>query len=62
MKEQLVAKVENIAPKGEIAHDEQFLLLPQCFKNVSAAEASESVCMWERINPLKICYFMNPLF
>ena len=23
---------ENIAAKGEIAHDDQFLLLPQCFQ------------------------------
>ena len=27
---------------------ERFLLLSQCFKKSSAAEASESVYMWER--------------
>ena len=27
----LVNRVENIVTKGEIAHHEQFLLLPQCF-------------------------------
>ena len=36
--------------KGEIACFEQFLLLSQCFQNPSAAEASESVCMRERVN------------
>ena len=35
--------------KEEIAHFEQFPLLSQCFKKSSAAEASESVCMWERV-------------
>ena len=35
--------------KGEIAHHEQFHLWPQCFQKSSAAEASESVCMWERV-------------
>ena len=34
--------------KGEIAHYELFLLLPQCFVKTYNAEASESVCMWER--------------
>ena len=51
MKEQLLNPVENIEAKGEIAHHEkQVLLLPQCFKKSSAAEALESVCMWERDN------------
>ena len=31
---------------------EQFLLLSQCFKNLSAAEASESIYIWERV---KVC-------
>ena len=34
---------------GEIAHDEQFHHLPQCFQKLSAAEASESICKWERV-------------
>ena len=34
--------------KGEIAHYEQFPLLPQCFKKSFASEASERVCMRER--------------
>ena len=33
----------------EIAHYEQFLLLPHCFQKSSAAEASESVYIWERV-------------
>ena len=41
-------RVENNKAKGEIAHHEQFLPMPQ--KKTSAAEASESVCIWERFN------------
>ena len=39
-------KVENIVAKGEIAY-EQFLLLPQCFQKLSAADASKGVYKWE---------------
>ena len=42
-------RLENIIAKGEIAHYEQFLLLPKCFQKSSAAEASESVCMRESV-------------
>ena len=35
--------------KGEIARFEQFLLLSLCFKKPSAAEASESGYMRERV-------------
>ena len=33
------------------AHDnyERFLLLKRCFQKSSAAEASESVCLWEKV-------------
>ena len=41
--------VENIVTIGEIAQHEQFLLLPQCFKKSRDPEASESVCMCERV-------------
>ena len=34
---------------GEIAHYEQFIHLPQCFQKLSAADASESIYMWERV-------------
>ena len=43
-------KFENILANGEIAHYEQFLLLPQCLQKSSAAEASESVCIWEGLH------------
>ena len=52
MKEILLNTVENIVSKGEIAHYahyEQFHLLKKCFQKSSAAEASESVYMWERV-------------
>ena len=41
---------------GEIACFEQFLLLPQCFQKLSAADASESVYMWERDNVTGIAF------
>ena len=47
MNEQVLNKDENIVAKGEIAHHEQFHLLPQCFQKPSAVEASESFCMWD---------------
>ena len=43
--------VENIVANGDIACLEQFLLLPQCFQNLSSAEASESIYMRERVKP-----------
>ena len=51
---QSLEKVENIVTKGEIAHHEQFLLLPQCFQKSSAADASNCVGMW---NSAKHCLF-----
>ena len=30
------------------------LLLPKCFQNSSAADASENVYMWEKVNPILI--------
>ena len=45
MKLQFLNQVEHIVPKGELAHHEQLLLLPQCFKKSSAAGASECFCM-----------------
>ena len=52
MNEYLLDKIENIVAKGEIARFEKFLLLSQCFQKSSAADASESVYMRERINKL----------
>ena len=34
---------------GEVACFEQFILLPQCFQKSSAAEASESIYIRERV-------------
>ena len=47
-------KVENIVAKGEIAHYEQFLILPQCFQMSSASEASEGVLSWKG---LRVIFF-----
>ena len=46
----LLKEVEIIVANEENACFEQFLLLPQCFPKSSAAEVSESVFMWERVN------------
>ena len=43
----LLKNVENIA-KEETAHLSNFILLPQCFQKLSAAEMSESFCRWEK--------------
>ena len=45
-----VYRIENIVAKGEIAQNEQFLLLSQEFQKSSAAEASKGVYLWERFN------------
>ena len=50
LKVKLMNRVENISTNGEIAHHEQFHPLPKCFQRSSAAEASESVYMMERVN------------
>ena len=42
--------VKNIVAKGEIAQFKQFLLLSQCFRRASAAEALESMYLRERVN------------
>ena len=36
--------VENIAGKGEIAHYEQFLLFPQCFRKSCNADKYQKSC------------------
>ena len=41
----ITEKNENIVTKGEIAHYERFLLLPQCFQELSAAVVLESIYM-----------------
>ena len=48
--EQLINKLGNSVAKVEIAHYKQILLLPPSFEKTSAAEMSESICMWEKVN------------
>ena len=38
---QLSDLLENIMEKEEIARNEQFLLFPQCFQNLSVVDASK---------------------
>ena len=45
MEIQLSDWVENIVWKEEIAHNEQFLLFPQCFQKLSVVDASKLVSM-----------------
>ena len=52
MKAVLFNTVQNIVAKGETSHHEQLLPLQQCFKTSSDREASESVCILERVNRL----------
>ena len=55
MKNKVLNKVENIEAKREIAHYiNNFLLLQQCVQKLSAAEASESVCMWEGVTEINV--------
>ena len=56
MKEQLLNEVENIVIKGEIYHDEQFLLLKPCFQNLLLQRRQISSMCW-RVNQLNsTCY------
>ena len=47
MKDLLLNKVENIVTKRNGPKYEKKKLLPECFQKMSAAEASENICMWE---------------
>ena len=42
--------VENTVGKGEIAHNEQFLLFPQCFQKACFLGVSKGVVVWEWVN------------
>ena len=50
MRVNLLKKVENIVAKGEIANFEEIFFCRHVFKKPSAAEVSESIYMWERVN------------
>ena len=41
--------VENTVGKAEIAHYEQFLLLPQCFQKTFTADMYKPGLVWERV-------------
>ena len=45
----MLKNVENIVPKGEIVCFEQFFPFVTIFHKSSAAEASESIYMWEMV-------------
>ena len=47
---QLSKWVENTVGKGEIAHNKQFLLFPQCFQKACLPGASKGVIVWEWLN------------
>ena len=46
----LSKQVENTVGKGEIAHNEQFLLFPQCFQETCFPGVLKGVTMWEWVN------------
>ena len=43
----LSKRVENTVGKGEIAHNEQFLLFQKCFQKACFPGASNGVTVWE---------------
>ena len=45
-------RIENNVGKGEIARSEQFLLFPQCFQKIPAADMLKQGLVWERVNSL----------
>ena len=45
MKEKLKIKEENIVAKNEIAHYEQFLILPQCLLSLLQMRQNVSTCV-----------------
>ena len=57
---QLSKQVENTVGKGEIAHNEQFLLFAQCFQKACFPEASKGVIVWEWVK-LMYSYFIDRL-
>ena len=49
----LSKQVENTEGNGEIARNEQFLLLPQCFQKACFPGVSKGVIVWEWVKPVK---------
>ena len=55
--------VENTVVKGEIVRNEQFLLLPLCFKKPSTADISKPGLVWDRVDAgEKEKYYMTSTF
>ena len=51
MKVELLKNNENIVAKREIAHHEQFLLLPHCFKYHRLPQTHQNApTKWEQVN------------
>ena len=42
-------RLQNTVGKGEIAHYELFLILPQCFHNIFTTNMSKQGLVWERV-------------
>ena len=55
---QLSDRVENIVRKGEIAHNEQFLLFLQCFQKLSVVDGQNEF-LWSKGLTL---YYIIPTF
>ena len=49
--------VKNTVGKGENAHDEQFLLFPQCFQMACFLGASKGVIVWELVEFMDANFF-----
>ena len=49
----LSKRVENTLGKGEIAHYEQFRLVPQCFQMAYFPGASKGVIVWEWVKEVQ---------
>ena len=49
--------VENTVGKGEISHNEQFLLHPQCFQKACFPWVSKGVIVWEwvKLHNCEVC-------
>ena len=60
MKVIVLNRVDNKVAKGEIAHDEQYLLLSQCFQKMSAPGLSKKINMCEKvISGLSKCFVIT---
>ena len=57
----LLNRLENMVTKGEIARLSNFFFCRHVFKKPSAAEASESVYVWERVK-FEALFLKHPYF